>query len=117
MPKPRRPVPNHERLPPNLDELFPPSPENVQAVLAIQSHIRGREARRSLSATPVNVRASVTIQAHARGMQARRSLREKKRAENMSLIDSVITSKTAQEAHDRSRRLIDPRRSKFMGYW
>ena len=94
-----RSLPLHQRLPPNLDELFPPSPENVRASIAIQAQFRGMEARR----VSENLREETS--------------KRKKLGGSMSLVDNAISAKTAKEAHYRSRHLIDPRRSKRMAYW
>ena len=98
---PRR-LPLHQRLPPNLDELFPPSPENVRASIAIQAQFRGMEARRVSEILREGTSKRETI---------------KPLGGSMSLVDNAISAKTAKEAHYRSRHLIDPRKSKRMGYW
>ena len=87
---------------PGQSSFFDAGMEQDQAALAIQKVVRGHSAR--MMAPP----ASDTVKNNFATTLPKPSAHS---------LDSAIAALTAKNAQDRSRYLIDPRKSKFIGYW
>ena len=79
--------------------------EQEQAALAIQSIVRGQSARQEVASRRESMKRDL---ARAPDLQ---------RKPTMSIVDTAAAAKHAQRSMENSKYLVDPRKSKFIGYW